>query len=123
MAMATILLVDDDSEVLDTLVAMVQAGGHNVLKAVDGRDALGILDRGEPVDLLLTDVMMPGLDGFLLARMAIMRRPSLKVLYLTGYWETPEIMHSAGKRFGDLLTKPIRPDDLRSAVTQALQAA
>jgi CheY-like chemotaxis protein len=118
--MAAILLVDDDPEVLATLAEMLRTAGHAVTTATGGLPALDILDRGEGLDLLLTDVIMPGLNGFNLARMAFLRRPDLKMLYLTGYAETEEVMRDGGKRHGKLLRKPIGYDELVEEVDTAL---
>jgi CheY-like chemotaxis protein len=121
--MASILVVDDDPDVLETLVAIVKAGGHSVVPAKNGNTALDILDGDTPLDLLLTDVVMPGLNGFNLARMARMRRKSLKILYLTGFHDTVTAMRDVGEKYGKLLNKPILPHDLRVEVDAALAAA
>src|SRR5690348_11489519 len=118
--MAAVLLVDDDAEVLKTLATILERVGHSVATAANGMKALDILDEGKPLDLLITDVMMPGLNGFNLSRMARSRRPSMKVLYLTGYHEQALAMRDQGERLGKLLTKPIFPDDLRREVAEAL---
>ena len=81
--MAALLLVDDDADVLDALASALASMGHTVARASGGLAALEIIDRQEPVDLLLTDVVMPGLHGFNLARMAILRRPDIRILYMS----------------------------------------
>jgi len=120
--MAVVMVVDDDPDVLAVLVRAVTGGGHQVIEVPSGLAALDVLDRGTQIDLLLTDVVMPGLNGFNLARMARMRRPELRVLYVTGYWETETVQKDQGLRFGNLLKKPVRPDRLLAAVKQALAA-
>jgi CheY-like chemotaxis protein len=120
--MATILLVDDDPDVLTLLAAMLQSAGHRMLHAKSGTDALDILDREIAVDLLLTDIVMPGLNGFNLARMARSRRRDLRVLYLTAFHETAVTMRDAGERYGKLLCKPIRATELCHEVDAALAA-
>lgn len=118
--MAAVLVVDDDPDVLDVVCAVLSSLGHNVDRALGGLPALDILE-GKHIDLLLTDVVMPGLHGFNLARMAVLRRPDIKVLYLTGYTEyTTE--RDEGQRFGKLLYKPLRPDELKREVDAALAA-
>jgi two-component system, NtrC family, sensor kinase len=83
---ATILVVEDDPEVRKTSIAMVQDLGHHVLIARNGAEALALLKAGNPVDLLFTDVVMPGgLSGIELANEAIALSPHLKVLITTGY--------------------------------------
>src|SRR5207302_9771719 len=82
--MANVLVVDDDVEVLDTLAMMIIAGGHTVAKAASGFEALKSLDGDTPIDLMMTDILMPGVNGIALGRMAGERRPQLRVRYLTG---------------------------------------
>jgi CheY-like chemotaxis protein len=122
MVMATVMVVDDDPDVLATLASMLKVSGHAVVEAGNGIEALNVLDRGESLDLLLTDVIMPGLNGFNLARMARSRRPGLKVLYLTGWFQTAETMLDHGEKYGKLLTKPILPEDLKREVNAVLAA-
>jgi two-component system cell cycle response regulator CpdR len=120
--MAHVLIVDDETDVLETLALIIEAAGHTVSTAKDGVAALDVLDGGNSLDLLLTDVVMPGLNGFNLARMARQRRSSLRVLYLTGFSEQAVSMRDPGDRYGKILTKPILPADLRREVNAALTA-
>src|SRR5579859_7408842 len=120
MVMASVMIVDDDADVLATLASILKVAGHDVVQAGNGIEALNLLDRGDTLDLLLTDVIMPGLNGFNLARMARSRRPDLRVLYLTGWFQTAETMLDQGEKYGKLLTKPILPEDLRREVSAAL---
>src|SRR5690606_15773132 len=82
----TILLVDDEIEIL-TLNNMILSGkGYTVLCSNNGDEALRVLEKGAQVDLLFTDIVMPGrLNGFELAEAALKLRPQLKVLFTTGY--------------------------------------
>jgi DNA-binding NtrC family response regulator len=121
--MASVLVVDDDIEVLQAVCAVLAHAGHAVERADGGIPALDILDQRKPVDLLLTDVVMPGLHGFNLARMAVLRRPEIKVLYYTGHSELPIIMQDEGQRYGKMLRKPLLPDDLRREVSEALASS
>jgi CheY-like chemotaxis protein len=121
--MANILVVDDESDVLDTLVGALAARGHAVKSAANGVEALDIIDSGAPLDLLLTDVIMPGLNGFNLARMVRSRRPNLAILYLTGFFEQATTMKDSGEKYGRLLTKPIGPVDLAREVDVSLGLA
>ena len=118
--MAALLVVDDDADVLESLCAVLRVMGHAVEGALSGVAALDILDQGRRFDLLLTDIVMPGLHGFNLARMARLRHRDLKVLYMSGYGEADQVLRDIAPKFGKLLHKPIRPDDLRSEVEQAL---
>jgi CheY-like chemotaxis protein len=112
---ATVLVVDDDPDVLEALVRVLMRDGHNILTADSGVAALRAMKDCESLDLLLTDVMMPDLDGLDLAEMAKKRRPSLKILYLTGYAERLATDASRPSH-GKVLQKPIVPDDLRNEV-------
>jgi CheY-like chemotaxis protein len=83
---ATVLIVEDEDDVRDLAIAFVQALGYGILAANNGDAALAILKSDAPIDLLLTDIVMPGtLDGFALGRAALALRPNLKVLHVTGY--------------------------------------
>jgi PAS domain S-box-containing protein len=84
---ATVLVVEDEPVVRALVVEMLQEMGYHVLSAADGIEGLGILQTPVPIDLLLTDVGLPGLNGRQLADAALERRPHLKVLFMTGYVE------------------------------------
>jgi CheY-like chemotaxis protein len=80
-----ILLVDDDALVRDVIAEELADLGYEVMHAEGGRSALGLLDSGEPVDLLITDLTMPGMDGVAVIREAQRRRPGLPSVLLTGF--------------------------------------
>jgi len=120
--MACLLVVDDDTEMLRAMCAILSTAGHNVVPAEGGLRALDILDTDQQaLDLLLTDIMMPGLHGFNLSRMARLRRPEIRVLYISGCIDTP--MNDTGPKLGKMLQKPILAAELRREVTEALAAA
>jgi two-component system, cell cycle response regulator CpdR len=120
--MAALLIVDDDAEVLEALSAALAFAGHDVQRAAGGLPALDILDRGKPIGLLLADVIMPGLNGLNLARMARLRRPDIRVLCSSGFNELEAILQDEGLRIGKLLSKPIMPADLYQEIEEALVA-
>ena len=109
-----ILVVDDDPEVLAVASATLADVGYTVLSAPSGPEALKVLQENRDVDLLFTDIVMPGLDGFDLADRARQLRPGLRVLYSSGYLRDEGVWH------GSLVTKPWRPDDLQRAIENAL---
>jgi PAS domain S-box-containing protein len=84
----TVLVVEDERVVRDLIVEMLREQGYRVLQADDGPKGLAILQTGQPIDLLLTDVGLPGLNGRQLADASREQRPDLKVLFMTGYVES-----------------------------------
>jgi CheY-like chemotaxis protein len=109
----TILVVDDDPDVRDYAISVLEDFGYRVLSAADGEAALSLLENDDAVDLLFTDVVMPGINGFEVARRAVARSPRLKVLFASGYATdlTPA---------GRLLKKPYRPQQLTREVAALL---
>jgi CheY-like chemotaxis protein len=116
--MASLLLVDDDPDVLAALATALRNGGHDVDVASGGLAALGIVERSR-IDLLLTDVVMRGMNGFKLARQAVQVRPAIKVLYFTGFTEFL-VERGDNPMYGKLLSKPLRVDALLDEVDAAL---
>ncbi len=116
----TVLAVEDNEGLRRVVVRQLNDLGYRVLEAPDGAAALKILER-EPVDLLFTDIMMPGgMSGYDLAKNAVARWPSLKVLLTSGFPETKLNGNSNASVKMHLLTKPYRKDDLASALRKAL---
>ncbi|MBV9825089.1 MAG: response regulator [Alphaproteobacteria bacterium] len=112
---AHILLVDDEEGFRYAAAKTLIGAGYTVAVAEDYRDALNRLDGPNPVDLLITDIVMPNrVNGFALARMAKMRRADIRVLYLTAY-DVP-----TNEASGKVLRKPIAEDDLIEEVRIAL---
>jgi CheY-like chemotaxis protein len=112
-AYGTVLVVDDDESVLETAKETVADLGYRVLAAHNGREALEILQSSDRVDLLFSDIVMPGgMDGIQLAETAQRLQPALKVLLTSGY-ATAALTHKYGlpKAF-HVLSKPYRRDRL-----------
>ena len=103
----TVLVVEDDDEVRATVVEMLADLGYGVLKAVDAQSALNVIESGVAIDMLFTDVVMPGtLKSPELARKARQRLPDLAVLFTSGYTEN-SIVHGGKLDAGvELLSKP-----------------
>jgi PAS domain S-box-containing protein len=118
---AVILAVDDNPDVRATVIVQLHGLGYRVREADSAHSALEILDGGDRIDLLFTDMIMPGgLNGKELATKARAKRPELKVLFTSGF---PGTSTGPGTRFDDgdvLLSKPYRKLDLAKAVAQAL---
>jgi signal transduction histidine kinase len=116
----TILLVEDDALVRRYAQDQLRALGYEVIETENGVQALAVLRSGRAVDLLFTDVVMPGMSGPDLAHAALALRPGLKVLYTSGYTENA-IVHNGRLDAGvHLLSKPYRRDDLARRVREAL---
>jgi PAS domain S-box-containing protein len=117
----TVLVVEDDDGVRATVVDLMSELGYRVLKASDPASALAIIDSGEAVDLLFTDVVMPGsLRSPELARRARERLPSLAVLYTSGYTESA-IVHGGRLDAGvELLSKPYTRETLARKIRHVL---
>jgi PAS domain S-box-containing protein len=116
---AHILVVDDDPDVRWVTAECLRGIGHDVTEARNGGSALTILERGDPFDLLVMDLAMPGLSGAETVRLARRTRPDLKALFCTGY---ADVSRFEGETGGDvLLKKPFGPDALIETVQQALQ--
>lgn len=117
-APATILVVDDE-EVLRTLCSHALAE-YRTLTAGDGDEALLLLER-EPVDLILTDVMMSGVDGLELLRRSKEQTPNRPVIVMTGYADKEIILQALKANADDFITKPINLLQLRTTVQKALE--
>jgi CheY-like chemotaxis protein len=117
--LSALLVVDDDPLMLEILCKMLERS-YDVMRANGAAAALSILEAATPVDLMLTDVAMPGVNGFSLARLARQRRPHLKVLYLSGVPSTADVMRDPTERYGKILNKAISALDLFTEVDRAL---
>jgi PAS domain S-box-containing protein len=116
---ARILVVDDDPDVRWVAAECLRGIGHDVTEAHTGGSALTILERGEPFDLVVIDLAMPGLSGAETVRLARRTHPDLKALFCTGYADVSRFEAETG---GDvLLRKPFGPDTLIDSVQRALQ--
>jgi CheY-like chemotaxis protein len=117
----TVLVVEDDDEVRALAVEILKERGYTVLAAADGPKALHFAARHPgPIHLLLTDIVMPYLNGWELAQQVKVVRSETKVLYMTGYSEIT-IVHE-GVSGLDVLQKPFTTDDLARRVLEAIHA-
>jgi PAS domain S-box-containing protein len=119
----TILLIEDDPLVRDLASRVLQTQGYRVLEAGDGASALQIAAQNGPIDVLLTDVIIPGgMSGPQVAEQVHRRHPDLQVLYMSGYTDAA-IAHHAGLDPGQaLLQKPFTVNGLAQAVWSARRA-
>ena len=117
----TVLVVEDEDEVRALAIEILREHGYTTLAAADGAEALRVAARHPgPLHLLLTDVVMPHLNGWELVRQLSTFRPETKVLYMTGYSEIA-IVHE-GVSDAIVLQKPFTPDILASRVRETIQA-
>jgi CheY-like chemotaxis protein len=118
-----ILIVEDDALVRKYVVTQIERLGYRTLTAGNASEALAIIDEGAPIDLLFTDVMMQGqTHGRQLALEALSRRPSLKVLYTSGYAKSTMVQDGHLDSGALLLAKPYRKVDLAKMIRTALAA-
>ena len=117
----SILIVEDDALVREYVVTQISSLGYDTLAASNAAEALEIIDGPERVDLLFTDVIMPGgMNGRQLATEAIKRRQGLKVLYTSGYTENAIVHHGRLDAGVLLLAKPYLSSDLARMIRTAL---
>lgn len=111
---ARVLVVDDDDGFRYATVKMLADAGFETAEAPDYRQALEILEDKKPLALLVMDIMVPGVNGFALARMARMRHRDLKVIYVSAY-DVP-----TNEAIGPVLRKPVEGDALMAEIRTVL---
>jgi two-component system cell cycle sensor histidine kinase/response regulator CckA len=116
-----VLVVEDEGAVRDQAVLVLESYGYTVLDAAEGQAALEISrSHKEPVDLLLTDVIMPGLNGRELADLLQSERPEMRVLYMSGYTGDAIANHGVRAESMAFLPKPFTLEDLLRKVREVL---
>ena len=120
----TILVIEDDDAVRSLSVDILAELGYDVLEAADGPSAVKLIEANPQIDLLFTDVVLPGgMNGAQVAAIATAQRPELKVLFTTGYSRNA-IVHQGRLDAGvQLLTKPFTFDELARKVREVLKVA
>ncbi len=117
----TILIIDDDSNNLYLYANLIKPLGYNVLKAQSGEDALQIMkDKTRTIDLMVTDVVMPGMDGWNLFQTIKKSRPEMKVVFVSGFIDNPIVLNSILKNKMPFLKKPFHPNDLICKLREVL---
>jgi len=117
----TILLVEDESAVRGFARRTLEGKGYAVLEAADGAEALALAaSHVGPITLLVTDVIMPGLQGHQLAEQLSAARPGLRTLYVSGFAENSVIHHGVPEHGMAFLPKPFSTDALGEAVRRVL---
>jgi CheY-like chemotaxis protein len=118
----TILVVEDDTTVLSIISDVLRDLGYQVLTAPDARFAIPLLQSRETIDLLITDVILPHVNGRKLAETARTLRPALKVLFVSGYSEDAIVRADLIEAGMDMLTKPFALDTLGAKVHAMINA-
>jgi two-component system cell cycle sensor histidine kinase/response regulator CckA len=118
-----VLLVDDEPEVRSALGDMIGAAGHTAFQAAGGKEALAWLDAGQPVDLVLTDLGMPGMTGADVARAVRGRWPHLRIGLMTGWDETEKLVGETSAIVDFVLAKPFTLQALLGAYAAGPKAA
>jgi CheY-like chemotaxis protein len=129
IALAKILIVDDDSAVRTTIKLLLERAGHSVIAVSDGRSGLAQFETGD-FDLLFVDIFMPGMDGIETMRLVHQQRPLVPIIVISGNpvlsdsGKMPDFLTMATK-LGAIssLQKPFKPAALIEAVDQCLEAA
>jgi PAS domain S-box-containing protein len=116
----TVLVVEDADDVRRVTARVLEARGYHVLQASRGGDGLALLERHPEVRLLITDVVMPGMDGRELAQAAARLRPALRILYTSGYTDDAVQRHGIRAAEVAFLSKPFTPDVLVRKVHDVL---
>jgi CheY-like chemotaxis protein len=122
LACATVLVVEDESLVRELIVEALRELGCIVMQAADGHVGRRQLASGSHIDLLITDIGLPGVDGRQLASEAMQDHPHIKVLYITGYAHEPSFASDLAVGERELITKPFLIDALKTRVVRLLEA-
>jgi CheY-like chemotaxis protein len=112
-----ILVVDDDDAFRYAMAKALKDAGYTVVEAPDYRKALDILDDGQPLALLLTDIKLPSVHGFAVARMATMKNLNIKTIFVTGYDDIPTT-----EATGPIFHKPVEVSVILAEIRTQLAA-
>ena len=117
----TILLVEDEESVRDLCVRILERLGYRVLQARNGTEAIAeARGYGDRIDLLLTDVVMPGMNGAELATQLVLQHPEMKVLFTSGYTDDAIVRHGVLDEGVSFIGKPYTPSSLARKVREVL---
>ncbi len=119
---AQVLLAEDEDTVREFVSRVLTMHGHSVLEACDGAEAVEQMNQHH-FDLLLTDIVMPIMDGISLALKVRATRPDVPIILMTGYANESQRAHNLSVLIEELLTKPFNKDELVAAVNKALNGS
>lgn len=117
-----VLVVEDDPSVRLVVVDVLEELGYTAIEAFDAPSALPVLESGRRIDLLISDVGLPGLNGRQLAEIARQHRPDLKILFITGYARNAAVRSGFLDSGMEMLTKPFQIDALATKIREMLGA-
>jgi CheY-like chemotaxis protein len=116
-----VLVVEDEVEVRRIAARALRAGGYEILEAADGEAALELIrSRGDDIRLVLTDLAMPRMGGFDLAREVASVAPRIQILFMTGYTNSEAMRRNALRLGYAMIEKPFTPESLAARVRAAL---
>src|ERR1700739_1498641 len=116
----TILVVDDEAEIRKLVTAMLTRHGYRVLTADTGENAVRLCNNNPNIDLLLTDVVAPGMSGPMIAAQIAALKPGIKVLFMSGYDNTQVVQRYVIEKGYSLLSKPFTMEQLEEQVREVL---
>jgi CheY-like chemotaxis protein len=116
----TVLVVEDEDGLRELAKRLLERQGYTVLAASDADQAIQLFDQNPSIDVLLTDVVMPGTSGPELTRALAERRPGLKVVYMSGYTENAIVHHGVLKPGVAFIHKPFTSDTLARKIREVL---
>jgi CheY-like chemotaxis protein len=118
----TILLVEDAELVRNLARQVLEGAGYRVLEAASAEAAIDLCERsnGDRIDLLLTDVVMPGMSGNEMSRILLSKQPGMPVLYMSGYTDDAIVQHGVLEAGINFLQKPFTPGALALKVREVL---
>jgi len=116
----TILVVDDEPEVRKLVTAMLTRNGYRILTADTGENAVRLFRNNPGVELLLTDVVAPGMSGPMIADEIAALKPDIKVLFMSGYDGTQVVQRYVVEKNYSLLIKPFTMEQLEKKVRETL---
>jgi CheY-like chemotaxis protein len=116
----TVLVVEDENAVRMLVIEVLEELGYTVLEAIDSKTAIPIFESDQRIDLLVSDVGLPGLNGRQLAEIARQQRPGLRVLFMTGYTKAAAMRGGFLDPGMEMITKPFTVDALATRVREML---